>query len=309
MPSPTNAPQVRDVTPARAKPVDLPLPRRSISLRTRGRRHGPITRLMSPSDLGEVVKPFVFLDLFDVDLRGLNMSLHPHSGIATVTVITKGDVRFEDPEAGQGSLAYGGVEWSRAGGGMWHGKELAAGESERFAGFQLWVALPPIVETGPAESQYIPAQMLDRIGPATLIVGAYAGRTSPVNAPEGFNYLVVTLGPGESWTYDPPRGHTTAWLGLAEGSLDAGQQIAAGEMAVFESGEERVTLTALGAENAVFVFGSAAPHPHPLHLGAYSVHTSAQALVQGEARIAELGRKLSEAGDRRTRIGSTPVFR
>ena len=35
--------------------------------RTRGRRHGPITRLMSPGDLGELLKPFVFLDLFDMD--------------------------------------------------------------------------------------------------------------------------------------------------------------------------------------------------------------------------------------------------
>jgi len=26
--------------------------------------HGPITRLMSPSDFGEILKPFVFLDLF-----------------------------------------------------------------------------------------------------------------------------------------------------------------------------------------------------------------------------------------------------
>jgi hypothetical protein len=33
--------------------------------RTRGRTHRPVTRLMSPSDLGEILKPFVFLDLFD----------------------------------------------------------------------------------------------------------------------------------------------------------------------------------------------------------------------------------------------------
>ncbi len=30
--------------------------------RTSGVRHGPITRLMSPGDLGEHLKPFVFLD-------------------------------------------------------------------------------------------------------------------------------------------------------------------------------------------------------------------------------------------------------
>ena len=59
--------------------------------RTRGYRHGPITRLMSPSELGEQLKPFVFLDLFEADMRALagSMPVHPHSGIATVTVFTK----------------------------------------------------------------------------------------------------------------------------------------------------------------------------------------------------------------------------
>src|SRR5438876_6236667 len=38
---------------------------RAIVRRTRGRTHGPVTRLMSPSDFGEILKPFVFLDLFD----------------------------------------------------------------------------------------------------------------------------------------------------------------------------------------------------------------------------------------------------
>ena len=37
---------------------------RAIVHRTRGSTHGPITRLVSPGDLGELLKPFVFLDLF-----------------------------------------------------------------------------------------------------------------------------------------------------------------------------------------------------------------------------------------------------
>ncbi|GKT22443.1 hypothetical protein [Acidovorax sp. SUPP3334] len=40
---------------------------RAIVHRTRGTTHGPITRLMSPGDLGEWLKPFVFLDLFASD--------------------------------------------------------------------------------------------------------------------------------------------------------------------------------------------------------------------------------------------------
>ena len=34
---------------------------RRVVARTAGRGHGPITRLMSPGDLGEQLKPFVFL--------------------------------------------------------------------------------------------------------------------------------------------------------------------------------------------------------------------------------------------------------
>ena len=74
-------------------------PTRVVAHKTRGRGHGPIVRLMSPSDLGEQLKPFVFLDLFETDLRGMAMPLHPHSGIATITVLTDGEARFDDPEA------------------------------------------------------------------------------------------------------------------------------------------------------------------------------------------------------------------
>jgi len=68
-----------------------------IAKRTRGQKHGPITRLMSPSDFGRFLKPFVFLDL--VDNHGTpftGFGLHAHSGIATVTYIAEGSVRYED---------------------------------------------------------------------------------------------------------------------------------------------------------------------------------------------------------------------
>jgi hypothetical protein len=58
---------------------------RHITHRTRGRRHGPVVRLMSPSDLGEIIKPFVFLDLFHAD-----MGLKPLGvrGVSTGVLIT-----------------------------------------------------------------------------------------------------------------------------------------------------------------------------------------------------------------------------
>jgi redox-sensitive bicupin YhaK (pirin superfamily) len=292
-------------------PVDVLSPPRPIVHRTRGSRHGPITRLMSPGDLGQALKPFVFLDLFEADPRMMaeGMGLHPHSGIATVTVLTQGDLRFDDPDAGQGAIGYGGVEWMRAGGGVWHGKELSAGASAGIQGFQLWIALPPETENAPPESQYIPKEGMTAAGPAHVILGQYEGVSSPVRAPAGVNYLLVTLRPGETWSYTPPAGHQVAWLAVASGGLQASQPLSAGEMALFAPSEDEITLSTLGDDDAVFVLGSAVPHPHDLHMGYYSVHTSAEALVRGEARIDELGQALAKAGDRKTRSGSTPVYR
>lgn len=65
-----------------------------------------------------------------------------------------------------------------------------------------------------------------------------------------------------------------------------------------------ITLSTSGDDDAVFVPGSAVRHPHDLHMGYYSVRTSAEALVRGESRIAELGRALKAAGDRETGWGN-----
>lgn len=286
---------------------------RRIVHRTRGQRHGPITRLMSPSDLGQVVKPFVFLDLFDAKgatIRTMgDMPIHPHSGLATVTVVTEGSLRYDVPEIGSGTISYGGVEWLRAGGGVWHGKEMSVEDVPHLQGFQLWLSLPADLENGESVSRYIEQQDMRRAGPAHVIVGYHEGMQSPVPSTEGINYLLVTLSVGERWIYLPPAGHTVGWLALAKGTLDASARVDTGEMVIFEQGNSPIALEASGKDDAVFVLGSAVPHPYPLHLGHYSVHTSAQALEAGERRIAELGRKLKEAGDRRTASGTIPVFR
>src|SRR5216117_914891 len=94
---------------------------RRIVHRTPGQKHGPITRLASPGDLGELMKPFVFLDVFDAESpQAGTLGYHPHSGIATVTVIFEGDTAYEDSTGQSGVLDAGGVEWMQAGGGVWH---------------------------------------------------------------------------------------------------------------------------------------------------------------------------------------------
>ncbi len=277
--------------------------------RTRGSQHGPITRLISPSDLGQVLKPFVFLDLFSfASARPLNLPLHPHSGIATVTVVTEGHFRFSDPVSGEGVIAPGGVEWMRAGGGVWHGKEMTAGREPWIRGFQLWLALPPAFENGPMEAQYIEAEAMPSVGPARVIIGRHDAAQSPVRAFDGVNYLLVTLKPGERWDYAVPADHENLFVAVASGRLGVDEVwLEAGELAILAADDATVRFKGHGQEPTAFVLGSAAPHAHDLILGYYSVHTTPQALAAGEARIETLRRRL-EAEGAFASDGASPVF-
>ena len=266
---------------------------RRIALTTRGRRHGPVTRLVSPSDIGELIKPFVFLDHAEVAPRSEPLfGIHPHSGIATLTVVLHGGIVYEDTTGKTGSVRTGGLEWMKAGNGVWHDGGPTPGESLR--AFQLWVALPPSDENAPPESQYIAPEEVQEEGPVRVILGSYGRATSPIRAPAGINYFHVRLKDGQRWRYTPPEGHTVAWLAVDEGGLRSPEPIGEGQLAVFEESDEAIELEANG--DTSFVLGSAIKHPHPLVLGYYSVHTSEATLAQGEAEIDRIGQRLRAAG-------------
>lgn len=129
---------------------------REIVLRTRGSSHGPITRLVSPSDLDQAIKPFVFLDYFDIDPKPMPpIGFHPHSGIQTVTVVLQGQLSYRETSGTEGVIDQGGVEWMHAGGGVWHSGG-AVGVA-RIKGYQLWIALLPEEENGDSEARYVDA--------------------------------------------------------------------------------------------------------------------------------------------------------
>jgi redox-sensitive bicupin YhaK (pirin superfamily) len=265
-------------------------PARTIAYRTRGSTHGPITRLVSPGDLGQVLKPFVFLDLF-----GLNSAagkggfgMHPHSGIATLTYLMEGEVSYEDTTGKSGVLPTGGVEWMRAGNGVWH-TGGPAGDA-RVSGFQLWVALPASQENAPAQSIYLTPSDIPQDGPARVLLGRYGAAQSPIPAPSSMNYLAVRLKDGDQWRYTPPDGHTVAWVAVNAGELEAGDIVRTGELAVFDGSGEAIDFIARG--DTSFVLGSAVMHPHKLVMGSYSVHTSEATLAQGEAEIQRIGAQL-----------------
>src|SRR5713101_5654360 len=264
-----------------------------IARRTHGQSHGPITRLMSPSDFGRILKPFVFLDLFDTQGNPFSgFGLHPHSGIATLTYVAEGSVSYEDTNGATGLLLAGGVEWMRAGGGVWHGG--GTGEAGRTRGFQLWIALPPALELGPSESVYLAPEFIPHHGPARVLLGSYGTATSSIKAPSPMNYLAVRLKAGERWSYQPPAGHTVLWTAIGMGSVLVPDELHQGELVAFRPSSAAIEFAT--QSDAEFVLGSAIPHDYELVLGSHSVHTSVEALREAEARISAIQTRLSQQG-------------
>ncbi|MDR7307288.1 pirin family protein [Rhodoferax saidenbachensis] len=275
----------------------IPVAQRRIVHRTRGISHGPITRLVSPSDLGQLLKPFIFLDHFELPAGGQppQFGMHPHSGIATLTYMMSGQTGYEDTTGEQGArgvLPSGGVEWMMAGGGVWH--TGAPENTERVLGFQLWVAMPPELELAEAHSIYLGPEGVPHAGPARVLLGSYGGQTSPIPAPSNMTYLGVHLKAGETWRFEPPVGHTVAWAAVGEGALAEPAALRTGDLAVFDDAGGAIEFEA--QTDTAFVLGSGMQHPHELFMGPYSVHTSEAALHRGQAGIRERAQLLRQQG-------------
>ena len=262
---------------------------RGVALRTHGNTHGPITRLMSPGDVGQLIKPFVFFDDANIPASGRGFGMHPHSGIATVTLVLSGSVWINDTVGTQAVLDAGDVEWMRASGGAWH--EGAPRGAQGIKGLQLWLTMPPHLENAAPFSSHIAKNSVPKVGPASVLLGHYQGATGPVPHDEGVNYLNVELAAGQSWQYQPPAGHSVAWIYVHSGRLTLAGETFEKQLVVFEKGETPIDFVA--NEAVSFVIGSAVPHDHEMVMGPYSIHTSRQALKQGLDEIRRIGESLS----------------
>jgi hypothetical protein len=81
---------------------------------------------------------------------------------------------------------------------------------------------------------------------------------------------------------------------VAAGTVTVPDELRSGDLAAFEPSNQAVAFEAV--TDVEFVLGSAVPHDHDLVMGSYSVHTSSQALHAGEARIADIRKRLIQEG-------------
>lgn len=259
----------------------------------------PITNLIGPAQLGQVLKPFIFLDYFSADVEpGFGFGMHPHSGIATLTYQPDCDVQYEDTTGQNGVLKAGGLEWMNAGGGAWHKASLmTAGKAK---GFQLWVSMPQGVEDGPAVGQYIAPEDVpvhqDSDHLVKVLLGNYKGLSSPIVSHQDMDYYAIEMQANSRWTHTASANHQVAWLYVYEGNAVVNGVDSQQQLMIFDGADTAGLIEVQTRAGAKLIFGSAVSHNHPLVLGRSSVHTSEQSLRDAERRIQQIGRELYAAG-------------
>ena len=254
-------------------------------------RHPPF----APSELAEMLKPFVLLDAFDMDRAEFTRfnagALHPHSGMATLTYITGGDMQYQDSSGAGGVLKEGDIEWLHASLGAFHAGEVGEQGCQLF---QLWIALPPEQETGEAISIHLHKEQVPKVGPVAVLLGTYKGVSSPLTSPSDMTYLGVSLKAGQRWRYEPPAAHTVAWMATKFGNVRVPELVEKHELVAFEPSNQAIEFEAVS--DVEFVVGSAVKHPYPLSIYGESVHTSPEALEKGKAHLAETYARLIAEG-------------
>lgn len=231
--------------------------RRRMALLANGRKHGPITRLIAPWDVGELTSPFVLLNYAEAARRSRPLfGIHAPCGITALTVVLNGELAFEDATGKQGRVAAAGFASMKAGGVIWHEGGDAVREPLRV--FHLWIEQPVVQGERATMSEYIAPDEVEEDGPVRVLLGEFGRAGTRVrHAPADLNFFHVRLKDRQDFRYAAPDGHNLLWLAVDRGSLQLqeGERVQWEQMALFgESGAE-IEVQADG--DTSFVLGSA----------------------------------------------------
>ena len=205
----------------------------------------PVSRVL-PRRPRRTVGAWCFADHFgpiEVDVAAMNVGPHPHIGLQTVTWIIDGEVLHRDSLGSEQLIVPGQLNLMSAGRGVSHSEETPTDASGETHGIQLWVAQPDSTRFGdPAFDHHgsLPQAELDGGGRATVLMGSFAGATSPARTDSSIVGADLVFESAIAAPLDPRFEHG---LIVVEGSVTIDRREAmAGSLAYLGQGRDELDL-------------------------------------------------------------------
>lgn len=232
---------------------------RTICLHVNNDHKATSSHLITPQTMGHQVKPFVSLEVVRADEVSASSEalLLSDSGTAIIVFLMSGEADYSASthrQAGlkQGHLKQGDVLWLLSGSGIQYS---ITPKTQDFLCVKLRVALSPALKFAPAQSIYLDSVLVERDGPAQILLGQHGDANSQLALPALINYLVVTLKAGQVWVYEPSVNHRIAWIAVIGGKVKTSNVlVASSEIAVYEN--SNTSLSFLAEEDCVFLLGT-----------------------------------------------------
>lgn len=138
------------------------------------------------------VGPFTFIDHMGPSTIGpknyMDVDQHPHIGLATLTYLIEGEIEHKDSTGAHKVVKPGDVNFMTSGRGCTHTERtpqaLRDGRERPVHGYQVWVALPKMLEDMEPQFEFVPNSALPKWQEGevsfTLVAGEGFGRKSPL---------------------------------------------------------------------------------------------------------------------------------
>ncbi len=188
---------------------------------------------------------------------GTGIGPHPHIGLQTVTWLVEGEVLHHDSLGYEQLIRPGELNLMTAGRGVAHAEEGTAASAGRPKhGIQLWVAQPEATRHGaPAFEHHAELPRVDlEGGEASVLVGTFAGTTSPARADT--DHLGAELLLHAAATVPLRREHEHALVVLDGAVTVEGEAVVPGYLAYLGTGRDELALQVDDAARVLLLGGT-----------------------------------------------------
>jgi redox-sensitive bicupin YhaK (pirin superfamily) len=188
--------------------------------------------------------------------EGPDVGPHPHIGLQTVTWLLTGELVHRDSLGSEQRIRPGELNLMTAGRGIAHAEEAVTPFRGTFHGIQLWVAQPESTRHGdPAFEHHasLPQAAVSG-GVATVLLGAFAGVTSPARRDsDHMGVELDLLGPTTTLALRPEFEHGV--IVLSGGLVCEGQPLGPGALGYLDTGRETCELRVTEPTRAILLGG------------------------------------------------------